>query len=480
MHRVNTKDRRTIVLRVIAYSVTFTLSVVTTAILLFIALGYRFNSTDGVIQSGLLLVDSKPEAGRVLINGKVKDTQTPSRFVLPVGDYAVRIERSGYHVWNKAISLAPESVEELAYPLLIPKQLSSVPKLDVAQPESVSQSGNNKLLVYHVAGETTLHVVTLDKDTPTATSFSLSDAFVRESGSVGSLRFIEWSLDNKFVLVEQTLPGGARNVITLPIEKPAEAQNITAQFGQLAPTDPHYVGKDTNRIYGLHEGILRRYNLETSEATALLTRVLSYEPYDNDTIAYTRTSEDGLSVEVVLKTNDTSAVLESTADTALRPVIAYGEYDRHTYVAVSDSASKTSRVYRDALKGPILKKQIPYVTLPFVNANYIKFSPNNQYVYFQRGQEFASYDFENTRQHSFIVAQAIGDRHPVWANNSHLMVQSDSGQNYLLEFDGQNTTTLVRSQAGTRVYVGSDPRGAYRIDTTDSKTTLDFISLVAQ
>lgn len=480
MHRVDTNDRRTTVLRVIAYSITVILSVVTTAILLLIALGYRFNSAEGVIQSGLLLVDNKPEAGRVLVNNKVKDTQTPSRFVLPVGDYNVQIKLNGYHTWTKHVSIAAEVVEDVRYPLLIPTQLTPNSKIEIGSPESVTQSGDKKILLYHVANEALVHEVKLTNDTPTASTLQFSKAFIRENGSVGLLRFVEWSLDNKFVLIEQTLPSGVTNYISLPIEKPDQAINISQKFNQLAPVDLHYVGKDTSRVYGLHDGVLRRYNLETSETTAVLTRVISYEPYGSDTLAYTRTSEDGLSIESVLKTKNTSAVVESNTDTSARPVIEYGEYDSHTYFVVSDGSSKTSRIYRDALKGPILKKQIPYVTLPFTNATYARFSPNNQYVYLQNGQQFASYDFENTRRHTFKLTQVIGDRHPVWMNDSHLTVRADDGQNYLFEFDGENNTTLVPSLSDSRAYFSSDQRSLYRLWTNENKTTLDYVTLVVK
>lgn len=462
-----------------AYGITVVLSVATTVLLLFIALGYRFNTKTGVIQSGLLLVDNKPEAGKVLINGEVKDTQAPSRFVLPVGTYTIGIQRSDYHTWSKDIRLEAEAVEDISYPLLIPKTLQAQPKLAISAPATAMQSGDGKRLVYHASGESVLHLIKLTKDNPTAQDIPLSAAFIREAGSVGTLRFIEWSLDNKFVLIEQQV-SNSTYYVSLPVDKPEEAKNITKQFGDIAPSNPHYVGKNTDIVYGLHQGTLRQYDIKASEATEISARVRSYEPYGNNTIVYTRASEDSLSIEVVLQTKDTKTVLESSNNVSLQPIVTYGEYDDHTYAVIADSSASTVRIYRDALKKPILKQQIPYVTLSLSGAQYAKFSPNNQYVYVQAGQTFVSYDFENTRKHSFNLRQVIADRHPIWVNDSHLIVQSNTNQNYLLEFDGQNVTTLTSTYPGTHLYFGSDPRNAYRLAQSGDGHTLDYVSLVTE
>lgn len=477
MHSVNTKKNRVIALRVTAYAATIILSIITTILLLFVSLGYRFNAEEGIIQSGLLLVDSKPEAGKIYINGELKDNQTPGRFVLPVGDYELSLERANYRGWKKQIPIRGEAVERVAYPLLIPTKLTTSPLLEITKPQMVSQSLDNKQLLYFVDGETVLHRIELDAKSPKSTELALSSAFSKESGSIGTLRVIEWSLNNRFALIEQKLPSGQTSVVSLEVAKPDEAVNLTKKFGATPLGDPHYVGGKTDEIYALNEGVLRRYAINDGTADVVLQRVQSYSPYGDKTIAYTRLSEDSLSIEAAIVRDKTTATLQ-TVPVSSNMIVNYSEYDKHGYMAVSSNESVV--IYRDPLNKPILAKQLPFVTLPLAGAQYIRFSPNSQFVVLQNGSNFLTYDFENKHQSAFKISGEIVGANPRWMNDSHLQYQSVDGMNYLTEFDNQNSSVMVGSDVGTRLYYSADQRSAYRLITGTKGTQLELVPLTAE
>ncbi|MBP9738361.1 PEGA domain-containing protein [Candidatus Saccharibacteria bacterium] len=480
MHRVNIKTNRTVALRILAYSVTIVLSILTTIVLLYVALGYRFDSKSGnVVQNGLLLVDNKPEAAQIYINGTLEDSQSPGRFVLPVGSYELSLELQGYRGWKKQLPIKAEGVEEVSYPVLIPKKLSPKTQIDIARPESVSQSIDNKKLLYHVAGESVLRSIELDPKQPKLSELTLSSAFKREAGNVGSISFVEWSLNNKHTLIKQTLPSGSSSIISLNIDKPEEAVNVTDLFATVSPTDVHYDGNKTDKIYGIHQNTLLRYDLKNKLTETVLKNVLSYQPYGDTLQAFTRLSKDGLSVEAGIRSEKSVAVLERFADITVRPIIAYGEYDDRGYLAVTNMSSQTSRIYRDPLDTPILKKQLPFVILPSPDIQRMVFSPNNQYVFMQSGQNFVTYDFENTRQSNFTISEPFSTVPLRWINNSHISFQVADSQMYFVEFDGANKEALVNTTDG-RLFYSSDLRSAYRIISSDKKTTLDHIPLTVE
>ena len=479
MHRVNTKNNRVVALRVIAYSVTILLSIVTTVLLLLIALGYRFNSQGEVIHSGLLLVDNKPEAAQIYINGELKDAKSPGRFVLPIGGYELSLELNGYRGWKKNYDIKSEVVERVDYPLLIPKKLEATPKLSINSPQMISQSPNNKMLVYYVAGENVLKTVDLSPTDPKQTQTVLPDAFSREAGSVGALAPIEWSQDSKKMLISQTLPSGTIKIVSLDINKPEGSVNITDRFSQLSPSDLHYQGSKTDFVYGLNQGILRRYNITNGETAFVLDGVLSYQPFADKTIAYTRLSTTTNKVEAGVLSSDTKAVLERFDDTAVRPVVAYSEFDQHSYLVVVGGNDK-ARIYRDALNKPILKKQIPYITLDVASADFLKFSPNNQYLVVRSGAKFATFDFENIRRSSFDFKKESLPSTLRWMNDSHLAYQGTDGQNYLIEFDGQNKAGILVSNPGTGIFYSSDFRSAFRVNSQGASNSLDVISLTVK
>ena len=108
MHRINKKRKRVIVLRTLAYGAILLLSSITTAVLFYVAQGYRFDGINGhVVRTGLLLVKNEPEAAEIYINGKLEDASAPGRFVFSAGKYDVSLRKSGYREWKKNVSVLP-------------------------------------------------------------------------------------------------------------------------------------------------------------------------------------------------------------------------------------------------------------------------------------------------------------------------------------------------------------------------------------
>lgn len=478
MHRVNIKNNRVIALRVVAYGVTIFLSIVTTVLLLLIALGYRFNREGNVIHSGLVLIDNKPEAAQIYIDGKLEDSRSPGRFVIPIGLYEISLELDGYKGWKKNFDIKKEVVERVDYPLLIPKKLSATPQLAITSPQLISQSSNKKLLLYYTAGENVFKLIELDPDKPVESSIVIPSAFSRESGSVGSLSVVEWSSNSKNVLVQQALPSGANKIVSLDVNNPADSVNITDRFLQIAPSDVSYIGSKTNLVYGLNQGVLRQYNLSNGESTFVMDGALSYQSFGDKTVAFTRLSPDSNKVEAGVMESDQKAVLEQFESSAERPKVVYGEFDDHAYLAVS--SADAVRVYRDPLNKPILKKQIPYIKLAEGSADFIKFSPNNQYLIARSGTKYSTFDFENVRSSNFSITKQIRPDSLKWMNDSHLSYQGIDGQNYLIEFDGMNKVGLVKSNLGAGLFYSSDSRSTFRVITEGSKTTLDLIPITVK
>lgn len=479
MHRVNPKKNRAVVMRVVAYATIITLSVITTALLLFVALGYRFNRDGEVVKSGLLLVDNKPEAAQIYIDGKLEDGSSPGRFVLPTRSYELSLERSGYIGWKRQLTILPQTVLQVRYPILIPEKITTEALIDIPKPQTISQADNNKQLVYHVAGESNLRRIVLDPVQPELSTVTLPSAIVRENGSLGTFQFIDWSLNSKHVLAQQTLPSGTTRVLSIDTDSPDRTVDMTAAFAAAPPTDVAYVDNETRIIHGLHEGTLRRYNIEDLATEVVAERVLSYQSYGDDLLALTRLSEDGTQVEVAVQRGETVAVLETFTDTAARPEIAYAEYDGDDYLVVASSDQELARVYKNPLSRPILKRQIPFVLLPITSVGTIKFSPNNQYVYLRSGQTVLTYDFENTRANTIKLTDSINGE-VTWMNGSHLAFQSDDLVNHLLDFDGNYNNEIATSDAGVRLFYSQDLENAYRVISNTQATVLERVPLVAE
>ena len=478
MHRVNPKRRQAVILRIIAYTLTLTLSAITTVLLLYIALGYRFHSGH-VVRSGLLLVDNQPEAGAIYVNGQEKDNSTPGRFVLAVGNYDLGLKRSGYRTWEKSVAIAASGVREVDYPWLIPTALKPTQLLEVTTPAWVSQSPDHKLLLSQVANQPTLELTELDPKTPKQTTLALPAAVPKENGQTGLFKVIEWALNNKQVLMTQTLPSGATNLISLNVTKPEATINITTLYGAQVPTDIHYVGSNTNSIYGLKDGVLSTYSLEQAQSAQLLDLIRSYQPYANDTILFDRL--DGAQHATVgIWKDKNSVVIQRNAITSSPALLKYARFNNHFYFAIGSTSVSTVTVYRDPLAAPVLSSQLPFVTLPFTQPLDIAFSPSSQFLLVQNGSTLLSYDFDDLLRYSFTLPFAPAPSSQVeWVDGAHLAAQASDGSNMVFEYDGKNLQTLVPSSFNTPLFYASDNRSTYRLFDSNGKAHLEVTSLVA-
>jgi hypothetical protein len=477
MHRVNLKQRRTLILRYVAYGVTLSLTVLTTIVLLYVALGYRFDRSGHVTRNGLLLVDTKPEAGAVYINDQLKDSSAPSRFVLTAGNYKLGLRQDGYRDWSKQVTVAASGVREVDYPILVPTKLNTHQLSEVQTPALVSQSKDKKLELSYVAGTSRLSLTELDPKTPKQGDITLPDTVKRESGQLGAISVIEWALNNKQVLLQQTLPSGAIYLISLDVTKPDEAINITTLYDGDALQDIHYVGGDTDKIYGIKDGVLSQYSLKENAATTILKGVRSYQPYSDDTILFD-TQASGRE-QVGIWKDKTSTVIVDSAQTDVPALLQYANYQDHYYFVVADASATT--IYRDPLKSPILKDQLPLKKLAFSQPKKVDFSSSSQFVLLQSGNTLLTYDLDDLLKYSTTLPFSLAENTVVtWVDSSHLVAQDSSGMNYLLEYDGQNRQSLATSALGTPLMYSNDFKHAYQLSNAeDAKSKLNALSLVA-
>lgn len=479
MHRVNLKHKQARVLRIVAYSVTLTLSVLTTVLLLYIALGYRFDGKSGhVVRSGLLLVDSHPESGEIFINNELKDNATPGRFVLSSGNYDVKIVRDGYRKWAKNVKVAASGVREVNYPLLIPTTLNATKLFDTTTPDLVSQSQNRKTALFHSPGAGSFERVGLDPKSPQREILKMSAAFGRESNQTGTFAVREWALDNKHVLLQHTLPSGKSELISFDVTRPEAAINISALYGENTPIDIHYVGSDTARIYGIKDGSLGIYQLDEQRITPVLDSIRVYKPYANDTVIFDRLNANAQAEAGIWK-EGTTTIIHTSVVGDVNPILDYAKFNDHLYFVVAEPSANIVTIYRDPLQSPILTKQLPLITLTFNNAQKIDFSSSAQFLMIQNGKDLLVYDFDDLRQFAYSLPfDVASSTTPRWVNGTHIAVQARDGMNYLMEYDGQNQQALVSSTSGRLLMFSDDYQSLYRLSEADALSNLDVVSMV--
>lgn len=478
MHNVNPKRRRAAALRFLAYCVILTLSVLTTVLLLYIAQGYRYRSGH-VIRSGLLLVNSKPEAGAVYINEILRDSAVPSRFVLEAGSYNMRIERLGYNSWSKKIFITASGVEEVNYPWLIPTNLTTRSLMNINKPALISQSIDRQWLLLQATDDQALYLIKLDPKSPKINKLTLPMQIVREHGSAGSFKVIEWALNNRNVLLEQHLPSGKKQLISLDVAKPDEAINISQLYNGQNLTQIHYKGNDTNTIYGLKGSALSLYSLKQPRSNLILKNITAYQPYGNDMVEFARVNNGTKQIESGLWLDDKATPLHSEPIHSGRNLLAYDVYDDHNYFAVAQTEGVVVTVYRDGLKQPVLAKQLPFTTIEFDRPQKLQLSGSGQFLLMQNKERAAVYDFEHHKTYRLDLKAKYQTDVPLkWVDDSHLIGLGLDGKSYLMDYDFTNQQALIASLDSKQLYFANNFQHVYRVKISAKNAQIEVTSLV--
>lgn len=476
MHHVDFKKRQKFYLRILSYSLITFLTITTTAILLYAALGYRIGSSGHVVRSGLLLINSRPTTAEVYINGENKNDPTSSRFVLPAGKYSLGLKQDGYRAWSKTVLLEPSGVENLYYPILVPTSLKSKPLTKLGKPDVVSQSPNRKLVfLYKNDSTANPQLIELDPATPNLSNLVLPEFALGATNSLDALKVIEWSQDSSHLLIEQTVDG-AKRLLSVNVDSPEKTINITAKLGGVQLSDVHYAGADVERVYGISKGVVSLFSLNDGKSKPLVDGIRSYYPIGDQGVSFVRGNKANGRLEAGLIKNDKLVVVHSIKSTGPKAsgVTVYNNYDNNEYLSVRLDGEKKVTVSRNPLNDPILKTQLPYTSFN-IKASSLSPSSDGRFILARDGQRLVSYDLEYSRKYSFNVSEGVGEI--AWLDSNHLIYKDKEKSSFMRDFDGANTYELLSSDYGQLMF-SSDLETSYRLVESDPKAQLESISMV--
>ncbi len=226
------KKARTIRLFV-GYALLGIVVILTTTILVFQAQGFGYDRGKGVTRNGLLFIDAKPASASISLDGVTLNDKTNARINLNEGTHTVKLSIDKYRDWTKQFALEGGEVKYLLYPRLFPIDIPlGVTRVLPQAPAWAKQSPDRHWLVYQQNGNSAVLATTdLLKPTENPVISALPATVVpNEGGNYGSLKPVEWSDDNKHLLLLQVLPSGARNYVMFYREKPDESLSLTSSL----------------------------------------------------------------------------------------------------------------------------------------------------------------------------------------------------------------------------------------------------------
>jgi PEGA domain-containing protein len=456
--------------------------IMTTLVLLYQANGYSFDKSGQLIQKGLVFVSSTPNPANIYLNGVLDKAQTNARLNIPAGQYTLRLNRSGYRPWQRAVGVEGGSVERFDYPFLVPEKLvTTTVQTYSAQPGLALQSPDRRwLLVQQPSNDTSFdeYDLTLPKQLkPTTVTIPTTVAAPNTPGT--SWQLVSWSTDNIHILLDR-ITGGTNDYIVVNRQTPSQTIDLTKTLSLNNTTQPtfdnnHY---DQYFLFDPTAATLSSATLTTPQPTVLLEHVLAYKSYGSNVFLYVSTENAPTNeVYVRLQQGSTSYSIRELQAGASVYDLNLTQYNGDWYIVAGDSSEDKTYVYENpqaVLGSQPLLPLVPADILKVENPNFTAFSANAQFIMTENGASFGVYDAQNNKSYSYqLTIPLAAGQHATWMDGDRLLLTS-GGNATIFDYDDANQQTL-QPAAGAQSYFDQTYKWSYAIaPTTGSSATTPF------
>jgi PEGA domain len=458
--------RAKLAIRFFTYGVMTVASVVLTTLLIFVALGYRFDRNFTFAQGGLLQFRSFPDNASITIDDKKQGYRTPNKANLPAGQHTVQIGLDGYRSWSKTVDLAPGQLLWLNYARLIPNTITTSTLKEYPTIFSSLPSPDHRWFLMQMTKDAPNFVLVDfgDDKKPQYTSLQLPDSlFTKKDNKLGAFQVVEWDLQSKFVLIKHE-NGDLVEYIRMDRSKPNDAVNLSKLFG-LTIKLAHFSGNNANTIFAKTDDVLRRLDVDGPTASAaLVTGLRDFTVYGEDTIAFTnvleQTTGDATSQQQQIGVYRNGKITPVRTASLGQPILlAYNEYDNHDYLAVSSADSSKVDIIRDATVTGASKQANIFAQLDLgASVQSISFSNSGRMLIAQHGKQFATYDIETAKTYAKTLDFGTDDMPQLkWLDDFYIW--SDAGGKLrIVEFDGMNDREITTVSPGYGVMLDANGR----------------------
>jgi hypothetical protein len=463
----------------IGYTLIAVAILIATIILLYLSYGFNFGKNGQIIQNGLVFISAQPGTANIYINGHRNTRTTDTRIQIPAGDYDVRLTRSGYRDWQRSITVTGASVQHFDYPLLFPQQLTTTTvKTYATAPDLALQSPDHRwLLTEETAGTPTFNEYDLNNPKQASQAVAIPSTVITkpDAGGAEAYTLVEWSTDNKHVLLSHTYSGG-QEYIMFDRDTPADSVNVTTQLKLTPGQTVSLRNKSFDHYFVLDPGTqtLATADLGNTALTPYLEKVLAFKSYGSDTVLYaTAQGVPADKAQIVLHQNNTNYNIRQV-DAQPPYLLDLTKYAGTLYTALGASGDSEVDVYQD----PVGQQQrspthtmVPVSVLRVVTPNYVGFSANAQFIVAENGTQFSVYDAESDNKFTYTVPTPLdsGQSHATWMDGDRLTLTS-GGKLVVFDYDHANAETLVPADGRYTPFFSRDYKVLYTLAPGPAKT----------
>lgn len=435
-------------------------------ILWFQSYGYDVNRHTGqVIQNGLVYLSAHPVAADIYANGK-GEGRTDKKLTIPAGSYSFELRASGYRTWQKTIKLDGGSIEQIVYPFLFPSKLDTFDQqLYATAPQLATQSPDRRWLMVQPTGNLTHFDIfdTGSKDVPQTTADLAADLLTPSNGPQ-SFSVVEWSTDNRHVLLKHTYANGYEYIM-VDRQTPTNSINLNKTLNA-NPTSISLRDKRFDRLY-LYDApnqTISTADLKTGQVKTLLTKVLYFKAFGPNQVLYVSSDNPNPSEYSVKVWDGSHSYLVHNFPLGGTYLLEMANYSGSDYVVVCSVAKNAVYVFKDPL-GQAKSGQTPsaFMLLKINAPQFLSFSDNARFIAIQNGAKFAVYDIDENKRYYFQLSDVLGsDVKATWMDGHRLDLVT-AATTEVFDFDGTNLQKLTTNLNGFAPFFDSGYSRLYDI-----------------
>ena len=479
--------RKQLIRRVVSYGFMSVAVVVLVTVLVFVMLGYRYNGNDGKIeQGGLVQFDSQPNGANVTIDGKAFSTRTPSKSTLTSGGHAITVARSGYHTWEKSISVVPGAVLWLNYARLIPTNLPTENVADFTTVSSNSVSTDNKLVAIKEKADTpeiTLADISNDKVATSKVTIPTDMYTQPDNGKAQSFTLTDWDAGSRYIIVKHVYNGSQVEWLVVDTRDASATKNVTKLL-DIDASKLVFSGNDSNILYAQIGSDVRKIDLGAATLSRpLVSHVAEFSIFDQTTIVYT-TMPDAVtkarSVGYYKDGDPTSYVIRTFTDNGKTQLhLALGRYFGSMYEAIAygDKITVLRGDLPTTANEAFKLKEIAVATIKG-GAKYLDIKTEGRFIVAQNGATYATYDLELKKETTTELKGKTAVTQKLEWIDGYMLWSDRSGMLRLYEFDGANQHDIMPVAPGFEVTLSPNDKYLYGIIKAGATYHLERVQLI--
>lgn len=458
--------------------------IVLTTFLFFIMLGYRFNRESGTIQQGgLVQFISQPTGATVTVGNAQLANATRSKITLYPGEYLVKMERAGYDLWQKNITVRAGTVLWLDSARLVPTTRSTTSMKTFANlADSLVRTSGKYMALMSDSTTPSFELVPLtDADKLESKQVIVPSSLVTsgKKGTKHSYSFVEWSRDDRHLILEHRY-GSEREFLLVDTEAP-ERTIAVRSMKKAAPVEVTFDPRSiTDMVARYSDGTVRLINADRV-SEPVLTKVATMTMAKGTTILYSTLPAGGV-VKTGYLTLGRDKPKELASYTTKSPVeLALGDYYYDDYLATSVGETATIEKLPELPSSDsdaMLEKAV--IAQFKLEGEPLEVSVRNggRFMAFAGKTQMVTYDIElNTKAQAVIQGDRALKTAPKWLDNQHFWSDAN-GSLHQYEYDGTNQADITKVAPGFSAAYTQSGKYLYSIARTSDGYALQRTTMI--